>query len=284
VGRELIARYLVTLNEVNLPLVWDPCSRSIAHWQRKSSLRTSMRATLPPSDRGGSDRGPFADNERARVATFAPSALAEPRREIAYQAWEEDRSVDPGVALAVSPAESGRTAQWAGSRRVRLSVISSWPACFFSSIIVAAVSRETPHSSRVRHEGNDGVLCVRTAHGLLRQAPPRASLASNVPWPRLHPPLMLTWIDTARLRASPRVSLASPASGLPATRWHSRDLAARLRIQFPQSVHFLLSFPPFLPSLPLPRVLFALLAVWWIAVLDFVPSRLDSRRTSPGIR
>jgi len=103
------ARYLVTRNEVNLPLVSDPCS--IAHWQRKSSLRTSMRATLPPSDRSGSDRGPFADNERARVATFAPSALAEPRREIAYQAWEEDRSADPGVALAASPAESGRTAQ-----------------------------------------------------------------------------------------------------------------------------------------------------------------------------
>lgn len=88
-------------------------------------------AVLPPSS--GCGGGPFADNKRARVAALAPSAEMPGKggggggEEIAYQAWEEDRSVDPGVVLAVSLTESGCTARWPRSRRVPLCIIFSFP-------------------------------------------------------------------------------------------------------------------------------------------------------------
>lgn len=80
-----------------------------------------------------------ADNERARVAPSAemPGWRGGEGREIAYQAWEEGRSADPGVSLAASPTESGCTERWPRSRRVPLCIISSFPMVAACSLFLS---------------------------------------------------------------------------------------------------------------------------------------------------
>lgn len=96
----------VTRNKVDFPL--DFISRPICAIRSKNPARCRCARSLPCLQ-AAADRS--ADNERARVAALARPPRRCRRRKIAYQAWEEDRSVDPGVVLAASLGESGHTAR-----------------------------------------------------------------------------------------------------------------------------------------------------------------------------
>lgn len=117
------------MRPICLPIL-SPCSRPIRAAAKKIPLDADARNYRRVFRLRWLDRSPITKGQGSRCSRPPRRCRG---REIAYQAWEEDRSVDPGVVLAASLTESGCTARWPRSRRVPLCIIFSFPrpACSF---------------------------------------------------------------------------------------------------------------------------------------------------------